>query len=239
MRTRAICLALLVVATGCSRVLGIDFDQYREPEAGSPEQLQCVPQDVSRCLCELDEGVRTCDDAGHLGSCVCARPDAGACGNGVLEDGESCDDSNQQDGDGCSAACIPDGRPPQVEQCPGQSVFVWAGRPVTLQLTGAKRAASNGPDGGACGPSNQPDRVFSIATNATGKLQIVVTASVPTVAALRSTCEASSSLACTYVPASQPTAQVVDVTMGQTVVLTLDPAEVSPNAMFSIEVTHL
>ncbi|HWB77415.1 MAG TPA: hypothetical protein VG755_20755 [Nannocystaceae bacterium] len=28
------------------------------------------------------------------------------CGNGMLEDGEECDDSNMRDGDGCSAACI-------------------------------------------------------------------------------------------------------------------------------------
>ncbi len=35
---------------------------------------------------------------------------AAACGNGVIEDsGEECDDGNQRDGDGCSAACLVEG----------------------------------------------------------------------------------------------------------------------------------
>lgn len=40
---------------------------------------------------------------------VCSGP---SCGNGVLEDGEQCDDGNMQPGDGCNAACqIEAGKP--------------------------------------------------------------------------------------------------------------------------------
>ena len=34
-----------------------------------------------------------------------ARPTGPICGNGINEPGEQCDDGNQVDGDGCSAAC--------------------------------------------------------------------------------------------------------------------------------------
>ncbi len=35
-----------------------------------------------------------------------ARPAPSPCGNGLIENGEECDDGNRVDGDGCSAACI-------------------------------------------------------------------------------------------------------------------------------------
>ncbi len=48
-----------------------------------------------------DEG----GDPGNLGGEPGNPPVEAACGNGVLEAGESCDDGNQVDGDGCEASC--------------------------------------------------------------------------------------------------------------------------------------
>src|SRR5690606_16770154 len=96
------------------------------PDAGVVEQLECVPLSTSRCLCELREGVRQCDESGRLGPCVCEDPVVDdVCGDGIVQYGEACDDQNLVAGDGCSPTCLPDGRPPSVEQCPGQSVAIW------------------------------------------------------------------------------------------------------------------
>ena len=35
------------------------------------------------------------------------------CGNGLVENGEACDDGNQNGGDGCSALCMPEAPPPR------------------------------------------------------------------------------------------------------------------------------
>src|SRR3989338_7195194 len=40
--------------------------------------------------------------------------DATECGNGILEAGETCDDSNTTDGDGCSALCAPEAASPST-----------------------------------------------------------------------------------------------------------------------------
>ena len=42
----------------------------------------------------------------NLGACVAATP---SCGNAVIEVGESCDDGNLVEGDGCSATCLATG----------------------------------------------------------------------------------------------------------------------------------
>jgi len=41
----------------------------------------------------------TCEDGCEYGACH-------ACGNGVRQTGEECDDGNEQSGDGCSASCV-------------------------------------------------------------------------------------------------------------------------------------
>lgn len=40
-----------------------------------------------------------CEEGCEYGACL-------ACGNGVRQTGEECDDGNQEDGDGCSAGCV-------------------------------------------------------------------------------------------------------------------------------------
>jgi cysteine-rich repeat protein len=63
----------------------------------------CTPGSVESCICPGGLlGEQTCDSKG-LGydACNCTP----ICGNGLLEAGETCDDGNQVDDDGCQADC--------------------------------------------------------------------------------------------------------------------------------------
>ena len=57
-----------------------------------------------QCKDDVDndgDGVIDCADPDCFLNPVCQR-----CGNGVIDDGEACDDGNLKDGDGCSHACL-------------------------------------------------------------------------------------------------------------------------------------
>jgi cysteine-rich repeat protein len=82
----------------CSRELGETCD----------ENAQCASE-----FCDLDGDICACDEASDCPSdqeCnTTLVPNACMpvyCGNGTLDSGEGCDDSNRQDGDGCSAQCL-------------------------------------------------------------------------------------------------------------------------------------
>ncbi len=62
----------------------------------------CAPCGESlSCLADADCASRVCD---RLDSNVCEQ--AGVCGNGMLEEGEACEDGNTGDGDGCNTDCL-------------------------------------------------------------------------------------------------------------------------------------
>ncbi len=70
------------------------------------ELKTCVDEIVECRVClaldlvdNIDRDCDTFDDGLSNGSCVFV------CGNGELEPGESCDDGNSMDGDGCSSSC--------------------------------------------------------------------------------------------------------------------------------------
>ena len=66
-----------------------------------PNRSSCVP-DTNQCTKDADCAAdKKCDLATY--SCV-PRPTA-ACGDGVINQGEVCDDGNKVDGDGCSKDC--------------------------------------------------------------------------------------------------------------------------------------
>ena len=65
-------------------------------------------------------------DAGELacqGTCEFDTSACSACGNGMLEAGETCDDGNKNDDDGCSATCM-------TEPCDPDGVYMIQGPPV-------------------------------------------------------------------------------------------------------------
>jgi cysteine-rich repeat protein len=300
MRLRVVAPLALLGALGCSTLLGVEFDDYREGarDGGGTSPTQCVPDSVSRCLCELAEGLQRCDGTGRLGPCVCGD-DASIprCGDGVIDEGEACDDGNLDDGDGCSAGCVPDGRPSSVEQCTGQPVVIGANAHIGFQVVGAiKKAyapleadtgsdepsdgggqdageadassddtgedasandaglvdagsddagidaavtadAGGGADAGACGGNAPPDRVFALIPSVSGRLEVSVTASVPTFVWLREVCDSPVGASCGHGAAAQPIRQHLEVTQGKPVYLLLEPIEASPTATFLIELT--
>ncbi len=63
----------------------------------------CTPGSTKPCLCPgALPGEQTCNSTGHgYDVCKCIP----VCGNGLLEAGETCDDGNQVDDDGCQADC--------------------------------------------------------------------------------------------------------------------------------------
>ncbi|MBI5486805.1 MAG: hypothetical protein HY905_05705 [Deltaproteobacteria bacterium] len=72
------------------------------------------------------------DGAGWEASEVIILPTAPACGDGVLDPGEECDDWNRMNDDGCDWLCrLGDGDPPPAPE-PGVADYVPSGDPVPL-----------------------------------------------------------------------------------------------------------
>ena len=110
-------------------------------------------------VCEADCGAvectnGTCDDSSGLAECGCDAgfkgPDCDtlACGDGVLDDGEACDDGNTDALDGCSSDCLSD------ETC-GNGVV----DPTEQCDDGNNTLADDCPDGasGTCMPASCED----------------------------------------------------------------------------------
>ena len=79
----SLCIAVLLADSG--------------PAAADPEQAS-AKRSLAGQVCPSGSFVFGFDAEGDI---LCSA----ACGNGVLNPGESCDDGNTSDGDGCSASC--------------------------------------------------------------------------------------------------------------------------------------
>lgn len=101
--------------------------------------------DIKICLCgnnalDIQEdcdgslfGAHTCQSEGFSGGSLLCTPDCtldtsgcNACGNGMVEAGEQCDDGNQMSGDGCSATCQN-----EVVACDPDGTYVIQGAPIS------------------------------------------------------------------------------------------------------------
>ncbi|HVJ94619.1 MAG TPA: DUF4215 domain-containing protein [Labilithrix sp.] len=105
------------------------------------------------------------------------------CGDGVVDEGEACDDGNHVDYDGCSSNCRAiNGNPPSAGSCPGQPVDVWPGQTVTGTGSTIPYGNSwNTPAGFECGfeasgTNSGPDHIYAVTPRATGSLVVRVTA---------------------------------------------------------------
>jgi cysteine-rich repeat protein len=235
----AAAMGAVLAATGCASVVGLDFDAYGEGPStvDGGEQTQCVPRSTVRCLCELSEGIQTCSEGGRLSPCECrdasAQPGGPSCGNGVVEVGEACDDKNTTSGDGCSSLCVPDGRPPEVESCPGQPVSVSRGRTVRMDLATFVRGA--GDTIGTCGFLAKPERIYAITPVMAGELVIALTSDAPLSFSVRTTCaSANAPVSCDAVPAGTTISRKIRVQLGETYFLVIEPNQASPQATYSI-----
>jgi len=75
----------------------VEPGEYCDPGAGG------VSFDCTSLSLKYASGTATCSDSCTIDFAKCVS--AGTCGNGVIEQGEQCDDGNVVNGDGCSATC--------------------------------------------------------------------------------------------------------------------------------------
>ncbi len=228
----------VLVASGCASVVGLDFDTYAVGLPSEGDAAQCVPHVTLRCLCALSEGVQTCSESGRLSACECrdsgaAPAPASLCGNGTVDEGEACDDGNLVANDGCSPLCVPDGRPPAVESCPGQPVEVAPGRAIRLDLATFARGSNDA--SGSCGLMSQADRGYAGRASRTGTVTITVASDAPLAFSIRTTCAApGTALSCDAATAGVPVFRRIPVELGQTYFVVLEPQQASAQAAYSI-----
>lgn len=197
-----------------------------------------APADV---IPESDAGIPIVPDSGAPDTGTdTGSPDAGPakCGNGKIETGETCDDSNTTPGDGCSATCIIESAF-EGDTCPGKPVALKAiGSSLTATVTGTTKGAFNH-YGSACGGGSAPDVVYTFTPPSSGKATIKLTAGYSAIVSARSTCAtATSEIKCSDLPAASggettmelpvfagtPVSVIVDGYAGSTGDFTLDIA---------------
>jgi cysteine-rich repeat protein len=109
------------------------------------------------------------------------------CGDGQVDTGEACDDTNHASGDGCNPDCRGvDGDPTSAGSCPGQTVDLWKG--ATVKGKGSTAAFGNSlatPNGGGCPPSGTlppagtntgNDHVYKVTPHAAGTMTVTLAA---------------------------------------------------------------
>lgn len=116
------------------------------------------------------------------------------CGDGVVDPEEACDDGNLISGDGCSAACKPDGAPKSVETCPGQLIHLWQ---LPLSLSGDTSDHPN-LQKASCGGGGGRDAVYQIMPHRDGMLTATATSELfdALIYARAAACSPGQELAC-------------------------------------------
>lgn len=196
-----------------------------------------APADV---IPESDSGIPIVPDSGTPDTGTDTGTDAGPakCGNGKIETGETCDDSNTTPGDGCSATCIIESAF-EGDTCPGKPVTLTAlGTSLTATVTGTTKGAFNH-YGSACGGGSAPDVVYTFTPPSSGKATIKLKAGFSAIVSARSTCtSATTEIKCSDLPAATggettmelpvfagtPVSVIVDGYAGSTGDFTLDIA---------------
>lgn len=111
------------------------------------------------------------------------------CGNGALEAGETCDDGNADQNDGCSPLCTLE----TPEDCPGTSVPL-SPPGYIVQSTLLGRTHEREP---SCGPANKPDLVYAVTPTVGGTLTATFQGANDKSLSIRSECSSAGLLAAT------------------------------------------
>ena len=123
-----------------------------------------------------------------------------ACGNGLLDGNEQCDDGNVADGDGCSATCQLEPRP-AAGTCPGDPLTLVDRGDGTRAATiaGTTVGASNKFSGCGSASASAPDVVYAVTPDVDGLLTANVKGAFNTIVYVQSSCtDSASRVACSY-----------------------------------------
>jgi len=176
--------------------------------------------------CTTDEVVAWQADP-DAGSPLPPDRDGGAptlrCGNGVLDDGEGCDDGNLASGDGCSAFC-------RVEDvsgaCPGATITLSSPSPTRRSATVSGDTSSSGRsfDSPTCGGGNGNDLVYAFTSDLPGRARVRLDAGFDAYVALRTACaDPATEKACKPLPVGGGKGELVfPVAKGQTTYVVVD-----------------
>lgn len=91
-----------------------------------------------------------------------------ACGDGLADPDEICDDGNETAGDGCDANCEPEVKSAKAKTCPGQPIHVWS-EPV--EFAGSTASFSNASKS-TCGGTSARDAVYAVVAHRGGTLHV-------------------------------------------------------------------
>jgi cysteine-rich repeat protein len=122
------------------------------------------------------------------------RESTGACGDGVLDGGETCDDGNTVAGDGCDATCnvepINAATQTSLDVCPGALIpLVDSGTGKHAHLTASTGLAGLAANfGTSCGASGAPDVVHRLHADVNGLATVTLDAQFASAIAVRTAC---------------------------------------------------
>jgi cysteine-rich repeat protein len=152
-------VALFAAVWGCSA----------ENKAGSSSQQICTPGQYGYCLCKNgQDGTRLCNDEG-TGFAKCMMGGTEECPGGEVPLDDAGNPVPDEDGG------LPDGV--STKGCPGRSISVAGGQPLTLtgSTTGAP-SSHGGAQGGACDKgNNNPEEIYQLVPAEDGQLNIKMT----------------------------------------------------------------
>lgn len=146
------------------------------------------------------------------------------CGDGKKEGAEACDDGNNLDGDGCSAACTIESAGPN-DICPGVKVaLTGTGADTRKGSIAGTTAQTYNQSSGACGGATGKDSVYVVSPDVTGLLTATLTSTFDSVLYARRACEDSKSeAACNDAPGTAGGEKLsIAVTKDQPVYLFVD-----------------
>ena len=188
--------ALIHVRRECSDS-ATQFDCRTTPNALSPLTTS-VPVDAEETIYVYVDGNTSSKGLFVLD----AKLTASSCGNGKIDSGEECDDTNTTNGDGCSSSCTIE-RDPATYTCPGKTLRLEAAAPgvrtlkvrgTTAPLAGESLPASKVST--PCG-TTAPDVVYQVTSDIHGILTATVAGgSFNTTVSVRSACPGTTDLAC-------------------------------------------
>lgn len=105
------------------------------------------------------------------------------CGDGQVDDGEACDDTNNSNGDGCNQDCRGvDGDPATAGTCTGQPLTLWPGKTVNGKGSTSPFGNTFATPSSACDPTGKntfSDHVYKVTPKGTGVMTVTLTPTPP------------------------------------------------------------